>query len=74
VSRGERRMARKIAEILEILSDGQWHMLEEIQHEMKLDESQIWQIAEFLKEYEFITINETKKEMKLEKSVKKLLT
>ena len=71
---GERRTARKIGEILEMLSDGQWHMLEEIQQRMKLDESQIRQIADFLKEYEFITIDEAKKGIKLEKSVREFLT
>jgi hypothetical protein len=57
-----------------MLSDGQWHMLDEIQQRMKLDENQIRQIANFLKEYEFITVDEAKKEMKLGKSVKEFLT
>jgi hypothetical protein len=49
-------------------------MLDEIRQRMKLDESQIRQIADFLKEYEFITVDEAKKEMKLEKSVREFLT
>jgi hypothetical protein len=49
-------------------------MLDEIRQRMKLDESQIRQIADFLKEYEFITVDEAKKEMKLEKSAREFLT
>lgn len=66
--------ARKIAEILEILTDGQWHLLEEIRQKMNLNNNQIQQIATFLKEYEFIAIDESRKEMRLEEAVKKFLT
>jgi hypothetical protein len=58
---------------LEILKDGQWHMLEEIQRKMKLNNNQIKQIAVFLKEYEFVTIDDVRKEMKLEETVRKFL-
>jgi dissimilatory sulfite reductase (desulfoviridin) alpha/beta subunit len=71
---GDLLTARKIAEILEILGDGQWHMLEEIQQKMRLNNSQIQQIVAFLKEYDFVTIDDVKKEMKLEKAVRKLLS
>jgi hypothetical protein len=59
---------------LEILSDGRWHMLEEIQQKVKLNSDQIQQIVAFLREYEFVIIDDLKKEMKLEKTVRKLLS
>jgi DNA-binding IclR family transcriptional regulator len=59
---------------LEILSDGRWHLLEEIRQKTKLNDNQIQQITTFLKEYEFVAMDETKKEMKLEEAVKKFLT
>jgi hypothetical protein len=49
-------------------------MLEEIQQKMRLNNSQIQQIAAFLKEYDFVTIDDVKKEMKLEKAVRKFLS
>ena len=65
---------RKLAEILEILNDGQWHMLNEVQKKMKLNENQSKHIIAFLKEYEFIAIDERKKQIKLEEDVRKFLT
>jgi len=64
----------KIAMILEILKDGQWHALKEIQTKMGLNEDQTHQTVAFLKEYSFIIMDETKKKMKLQENVRKFLT
>ena len=64
----------KIAKILEILNDEQWHTLKEIQEKAQLDKSQVQQIIRFLKEYNFIIVDEEKREIKIEKTVKKFLT
>lgn len=74
MSAGFKSTATKIAEVLEILNDGQWHTVEEIQRKMKLSKSQIQQITRFLKEYEFVTVDVAKKEMKLDEAVRKFLT
>jgi DNA-binding IclR family transcriptional regulator len=67
-------MALKVAEVLEILNDGNWHTLEEVRRKMNLNRNQIQQIAGFLKEYEFVAIDETQKRMRIEETVRKFLT
>lgn len=67
-------MAFKVAEVLEILSDGDWHTLEEVRRKMDLNRNQIQQIAGFLKEYEFVALDETQKRMRIEETVRKFLT
>jgi predicted transcriptional regulator len=64
----------KIAEILELLGNGKWRMLEEIQQKTKVDREQIQQIIEFLKEYDFVVLDETEKKIRLNKLAQKFLT
>lgn len=64
----------KIADILEILSDGKWHRLEEIQRVAEMDEDQVHWITEFLMEYMLIVPDGTKKKVKLDKTAQKFLT
>jgi DNA-binding IclR family transcriptional regulator len=67
-------MTSKIVGVLEILNDGKWHALEEIQQKAGLSESQSLYITEFLKEYEFVILDEEKKKAKLNREAKKFLT
>lgn len=67
-------MAFRVAEVLEILSDGNWHTLEEVRRKMNLNRNQIQQIVGFLKEYEFVAVDETQKRMRIEETVRKFLT
>jgi len=60
--------------VLEILRDGKWHSFEEIEQKTKTDETQVLQIAEFLKDYNFIIIDATKKKAKIDKNAKEFLT
>jgi predicted transcriptional regulator len=64
----------KIAKILEILNDEQWHTLEEIREKIQLNKSQVQQIIRFLKKYNFIIVDEEKKKIKIEKTVQQFLT
>ncbi|MGC9345275.1 MAG: hypothetical protein ACP5ER_00575 [Candidatus Bathyarchaeales archaeon] len=73
-SREDISTTTKIAEILEMLNDGKWHTLEEIQQKTKMDKNQIQPIIEFLEEYNFIVMDEAKKKIKLDKTVQKFLT
>jgi len=66
-------MAFKIAGVLEMLNDGEWHALQTIRRKMKLDRNQIQQIALFLEEYEFVTFDETKNKIRIEEDVRKFL-
>lgn len=65
--------AAKIARILELLEDGQWHMLGDVQKKTRLNEDQIQQIVAFLKEYQFITTDDAKDKIKLQEAVSKFL-
>ena len=67
-------MALKITEILEILKDGKWHSLDEIQTEMHLNRNQIQQVIAFLREYRFVIISETQKKIRIEEEAKKFMT
>jgi hypothetical protein len=67
-------MGSKIAEFLEMLNDGKWHTLDEIQQRMKLKENDVQQIAEFLKEYNLIILEETKKAIKLEENARRFFS
>jgi hypothetical protein len=65
---------KRIAEILEILNDGQWHLLAEIRKRMKLTDGQIKQVADFLREYNFVTIDDANSKAKLNEDVRKFLS
>ncbi len=64
----------KIAKVLEILNDEQWHTLKEIQEKTQLNKSQVQHTIRFLKEYNFIIVDEEKEEIKIEKDVQRFLT
>jgi DNA-binding IclR family transcriptional regulator len=64
---------RRIAEILEILGDGEWHSIGEVQKEMRLNENQVKRITEFLSEYEFIAVDNSKSKMRIKEAVRSFL-
>jgi len=63
----------KMANILELLSDGRWHTLDEIQERMKIGEPQLERITAFFKEYNFTVNDEEKKKIKLNKIAQEFL-
>jgi alpha-tubulin suppressor-like RCC1 family protein len=65
--------ASKITEILDLLNDGEWHKIREIEEKMRLEEKDIQQIVDFLKEYNFIVLEETKKAIKIEEKTRRFL-
>ena len=66
-------MASRIAEVLEMLKDGEWHSLDGIRRKVKLTKNQVQQISGFLREYQFITIDRTEKNIRIEEAVRKFL-
>jgi uncharacterized protein YutD len=58
---------------LDVLSDGRWHMLEEIRQRVKVDDAQLQRITDFLKEYDFIVKDEAENRIKLDKIVQEFL-
>lgn len=63
----------KITEMLEIINDGQWHTIKEIQRKTKLTRNSIKHILRFLKEYNFLTVDEKRNKVKIEENVRKFL-
>jgi DNA-binding IclR family transcriptional regulator len=67
-------MSFKVAGLLEILSDGEWHTLEGVQRKTKLSRNHVQQVAAFLEEYEFVTLDETRKKIRVKEAVRRFLT
>lgn len=63
----------KISAILDVLSDGKWHTVEEIQNRVKVHGNHIQRVVEFLKTYELIVIDDLEKKIKLSKMTQKFL-
>lgn len=70
MSTGDVPTASKIASILEILCDGKWHRVSEIQQKIKTNKSDTKRITEFLSEYEFIIVDQTQKKIRLNDAAK----
>ena len=66
-------MESKITMILEILSDGKWHGMEELQQRMELDEYEVQEITTFLNKYDFATIDDANKKVKINRDFQKFL-
>lgn len=64
----------KIAEILDLLIDGEWHELEETRATSGIQQTQFLKVVEFLKEYGFIVMDETGAKIKLDKTAQVFLT
>ncbi len=66
-------MATKIAEILELLSDGQWHDMDDVRKRLMLNADQFKQTVKFLKEYDFVEIDQANHRLKIEKTAGEFL-
>jgi hypothetical protein len=50
-------MSSKVELILEILCDGEWHSIYELQQLSELIESTVQNLASFLKDFDFVTMD-----------------
>ena len=50
-------MVSKIAQILEILGDGEWHSLLELQDEVGVTNGRLLEVLGFLSQYEFLKVD-----------------
>jgi DNA-binding IclR family transcriptional regulator len=66
-------MESKIPMILEILSDGKWHEIKELQQRMELDEYKVQEITAFLNKYNFATLDDDNKKVKINRDFQKFL-
>jgi len=71
----ERRMllGSEIAVLLEMLRDGEWHELAELQQQAGLAECKVHEIAEFLCKFDFAVVDETNKKVKIKRDFQEFL-
>ena len=65
---------QRIAEMLEILNDGQWHLSAEIKRKMKLTNGQVKQVIDFLREYDFVTVDDATGKIRINEEVRNFLS
>jgi hypothetical protein len=59
--------------MLDMLNDGRWHMLDEIEDKIQLDKDQTKQVIAFLKKYNFLVVDYVEKRIRLENEVQRFL-
>jgi DNA-binding IclR family transcriptional regulator len=59
--------------ILEMLGDGKWHEIEELQLRLGLNEHKVEEITTFLNKYGFVKIDKERGKVKINRNFQKLL-
>jgi DNA-binding IclR family transcriptional regulator len=59
--------------ILEMLGDGKWHEIEELQLKLGLNEHKMQEITTFLNKYDFVEIDKEHRKVKINRNFQKLL-
>jgi DNA-binding IclR family transcriptional regulator len=70
---GEVTVVSKVMTILELLSDGKWHGIEDLLMKTGLNERKFQEITMFLSNYDFVKFDEEKRRVKINRDFKKLL-
>jgi DNA-binding IclR family transcriptional regulator len=70
---GEAVVVSKITIILEMLGDGKWHEIEELQQRRGLNEHEVQEITAFLNKYDFVKIDKEHRKVKINRNFQKLL-
>jgi DNA-binding IclR family transcriptional regulator len=65
-------VAYKITRILEILSDGKWHGIEEMRKQLDLNKSEIREVTKFLNEYDFAEVDDANKRIRVARDFQKI--
>jgi DNA-binding IclR family transcriptional regulator len=63
----------KIAIVLELLGDGKWYGIEELQRRLGLDEREVQEIMRFLNKYDFVKVDKEHGKVKINRDFQKLL-
>ena len=66
-------MVSKVMLILELLSDGKWHGIDELLVIVKLSEQKFREVTEFLDKYGFVEFDHENRKVKVNKDFRKLL-
>ncbi len=59
--------------ILELLSDGRWHGVEELLSRAELNEQKVEEVTGFLSKYDFVKVDKKNKRVKINRDFRKLL-
>ena len=70
---GSERLVSMLMVILELLSDGQWHKLEELLLKTDLNEQKFEKVTGFLSDYNFVKVDNKNKRVKIDRDFRKLL-
>jgi len=70
---GDTLTGKPVSKILELLEDGEWHSLDEMQRKTRLSLQEIKKAIEFLAKYDFIVLDESGKRVRLSKVFLKTL-
>jgi len=63
----------KIAMLLEVLGDGKWHGIEELQLRLGLNERKVQEIMTFLNKYDFVKVDKERGKVKINRNFQRLL-
>ena len=66
-------MVSRLMLILELLSDGNWHGIDELLVKVKLNEQKFREVTEFLDKYSFIEFDHENRKVKINRDFRKLL-
>jgi hypothetical protein len=66
-------MMSKMAVILDVLSDGKWHGIEELKQRMEMGVYEVQEIARFLNKYGFAMIDDANKKVKINRDFQRFL-
>ena len=66
-------LVSKFTVMLQLLSDGEWHGIEELQRVSELEETQVQKIASFLDEYDFAMVDSENKKVRIKSHFQDLL-
>lgn len=66
-------LVSKITMILEVLDDGKWHGIVELQERLELNEREVQEITIFLTKYDFVKIDKEHERVRINRSFQRLL-
>ena len=67
------KIAYQITLILEMLGDGKWHRIEQLQQLVGLKDFEVEEIAKFLSDYDFVEVDEDNSRVRVSRDFRKIL-
>ena len=66
-------LVSKVTTILEVLSDGEWHEVEELKQLTDLSENKVREIAAFLYKYDFVKMDAKNSKVRIRECIQEFL-